>query len=72
MALNIVVGITGGIAAYKAVSVVRSLVLAGHDVHVVTLADMLSDQPTRMLDTGADLRTVARCDEREFHRRSNT
>lgn len=35
MALNIVVGITGGIAAYKAVSVVRSLVLAGHDVHVV-------------------------------------
>jgi phosphopantothenoylcysteine decarboxylase/phosphopantothenate--cysteine ligase len=35
MALNIVVGITGGIAAYKAVAVVRSLVLAGHDVHVV-------------------------------------
>jgi len=35
MPLNIVVGITGGIAAYKAVSVVRSLVLAGHDVHVV-------------------------------------
>jgi phosphopantothenoylcysteine decarboxylase/phosphopantothenate--cysteine ligase len=34
-ALNIVVGITGGIAAYKAVGVVRSLVLAGHDVHVV-------------------------------------
>ena len=33
--LNIVVGITGGIAAYKAVAVVRSLVLAGHDVHVV-------------------------------------
>jgi phosphopantothenoylcysteine decarboxylase / phosphopantothenate---cysteine ligase len=33
--LNIVVGITGGIAAYKAVGVVRSLVLAGHDVHVV-------------------------------------
>jgi phosphopantothenoylcysteine decarboxylase/phosphopantothenate--cysteine ligase len=33
--LNVVVGITGGIAAYKAVSVVRSLVLAGHDVHVV-------------------------------------
>ena len=29
MALNIVVGITGGIAAYKAVSVVRSLVLIG-------------------------------------------
>ena len=33
--LNIVVGITGGIAAYKAVGVVRELVLAGHDVHVV-------------------------------------
>ena len=33
--LNIVVGITGGIAAYKAVGVVRGLVLAGHDVHVV-------------------------------------
>ncbi|GAA2460419.1 bifunctional phosphopantothenoylcysteine decarboxylase/phosphopantothenate--cysteine ligase CoaBC [Agromyces soli] len=33
--LNIVVGITGGIAAYKAVAVVRQLVLAGHDVHVV-------------------------------------
>jgi len=33
--LNIVVGITGGIAAYKAVGVVRSLVLAGHDVHIV-------------------------------------
>ena len=33
--LNIVVGVTGGIAAYKAVNVVRGLVLAGHDVHVV-------------------------------------
>ncbi|GAA2221848.1 bifunctional phosphopantothenoylcysteine decarboxylase/phosphopantothenate--cysteine ligase CoaBC [Herbiconiux moechotypicola] len=33
--MNIVVGITGGIAAYKAVGVVRGLVLAGHDVHVV-------------------------------------
>ena len=32
---NIVVGVTGGIAAYKAVGVVRALVLAGHDVHVV-------------------------------------
>ncbi|MBM7410958.1 phosphopantothenoylcysteine decarboxylase/phosphopantothenate--cysteine ligase [Clavibacter michiganensis] len=28
-------GITGGIAAYKAVGVVRGLVLLGHDVHVV-------------------------------------
>lgn len=33
--MNIVVGITGGIAAYKAVAVVRGFVLAGHDVHVV-------------------------------------
>jgi phosphopantothenoylcysteine decarboxylase/phosphopantothenate--cysteine ligase len=33
--MNIVVGITGGIAAYKAVNVVRGFVLAGHDVHVV-------------------------------------
>jgi phosphopantothenoylcysteine decarboxylase/phosphopantothenate--cysteine ligase len=33
--LTVVVGITGGIAAYKAVAVVRALVLAGHDVHVV-------------------------------------
>ena len=33
--LNVVVGITGGIAAYKAVGVVRALVLEGHDVHVV-------------------------------------
>jgi phosphopantothenoylcysteine decarboxylase/phosphopantothenate--cysteine ligase len=33
--LNVVVGITGGIAAYKAVGVIRLLVLAGHDVHVV-------------------------------------
>ena len=34
--LNVVVGITGGIAAYKAVNVVREFVRAGHDVHVVT------------------------------------
>ncbi|MFT4123924.1 MAG: bifunctional phosphopantothenoylcysteine decarboxylase/phosphopantothenate--cysteine ligase CoaBC [Microbacteriaceae bacterium] len=33
--MNVVVGISGGIAAYKAVGVVRQLVLAGHDVHVV-------------------------------------
>src|ERR1700712_868232 len=33
--MKVVVGITGGIAAYKAVGVVRTLVLAGHDVHVV-------------------------------------
>jgi phosphopantothenoylcysteine decarboxylase/phosphopantothenate--cysteine ligase len=33
--LTVVVGITGGIAAYKAVGVVRDLVTRGHDVHVV-------------------------------------
>jgi len=33
--MNIVVGIAGGIAAYKAVNIVRAFVLAGHDVHVV-------------------------------------
>ncbi|MCS5733266.1 bifunctional phosphopantothenoylcysteine decarboxylase/phosphopantothenate--cysteine ligase CoaBC [Herbiconiux daphne] len=33
--MNIVVGITGGIAAYKAVNVIRGFVLQGHDVHVV-------------------------------------
>lgn len=39
--MNIVVGITGGIAAYKAVTLVRSLVLAGHDVHVVVTENAL-------------------------------
>jgi phosphopantothenoylcysteine decarboxylase/phosphopantothenate--cysteine ligase len=39
--VHIVVGITGGIAAYKAVSVVRALVLAGHDVHVVATENAL-------------------------------
>lgn len=39
--LNVVVGITGGIAAYKAVSVIRALVLAGHDVHVVATENAL-------------------------------
>jgi phosphopantothenoylcysteine decarboxylase/phosphopantothenate--cysteine ligase len=33
--LRIVVGITGGIAAYKALGVVRGFVHDGHDVHVV-------------------------------------
>jgi phosphopantothenoylcysteine decarboxylase/phosphopantothenate--cysteine ligase len=33
--LTIVVGVTGGIAAYKAVSVIRSFVLLGHNVHVI-------------------------------------
>ena len=39
--LNVVVGITGGIAAYKAVSIVRAFVLAGHDVHVVATDNAL-------------------------------
>ena len=33
--LRVVVGVTGGIACYKAVGVVRELTLLGHDVHVV-------------------------------------
>ncbi len=33
--LKIVVGITGGIAAYKSVGLVRALVLEGHDVDVI-------------------------------------
>ena len=32
---RIVLGVSGGIAAYKAVLVVRELVLLGHDVHVI-------------------------------------
>ncbi|MGX1701442.1 bifunctional phosphopantothenoylcysteine decarboxylase/phosphopantothenate--cysteine ligase CoaBC [Microbacterium sp. NPDC055357] len=35
----VVVGVTGGIAAYKTVHLVRLLVLEGHDVHVVPTAD---------------------------------
>jgi len=38
---TIVVGITGGIAAYKAVNVVRAFVLLGWDVHVVATAAAL-------------------------------
>ncbi|MBD3688790.1 bifunctional phosphopantothenoylcysteine decarboxylase/phosphopantothenate--cysteine ligase CoaBC [Nanchangia anserum] len=32
---RIIVGVTGGIAAYKATAVVRGLIAAGHDVHVI-------------------------------------
>ncbi|MDI6944649.1 bifunctional phosphopantothenoylcysteine decarboxylase/phosphopantothenate--cysteine ligase CoaBC [Microbacterium barkeri] len=39
--MNIVVGVSGGIAAYKAVHLVRLLVKDGHDVHVVPTADAL-------------------------------
>ena len=35
----IVVGVTGGIAAYKTVSLVRRLIGDGHDVHFVPTAD---------------------------------
>lgn len=37
----IVVGVTGGIAAYKSVQLVRLLVLEGHEVHVVPTDDAL-------------------------------
>ncbi|RKT33182.1 phosphopantothenoylcysteine decarboxylase/phosphopantothenate--cysteine ligase [Microbacterium sp. AG1240] len=37
----IVVGVTGGIAAYKSVHLVRLLVTSGHDVHVVPTDDAL-------------------------------
>ena len=39
--LRVVVGVTGGIAAYKAVSVVRALVQAGHHVTVIPTASAL-------------------------------
>lgn len=39
--LKVVVGISGGIAAYKAVGVARSLVLAGHDVQIVATESAL-------------------------------
>src|SRR5690625_2504270 len=38
---NIVLGVTGGIAAYKSVLLARLLVEAGHDVHVVPTSDSL-------------------------------
>lgn len=39
--MNIVVGVTGGIAAYKTVQLVRLLVKGGHDVTVIPTADAL-------------------------------
>ena len=39
--MNIVLGVTGGIAAYKAVLLARLLVEEGHDVHVVPTEDAL-------------------------------
>lgn len=41
LTMNIVVGVTGGIAAYKVVQLVRLLVKVGHEVHVVPTADAL-------------------------------
>lgn len=40
-ARNVVVGVTGGIAAYKACEVVRGLMKRGHDVRVVATANAL-------------------------------
>ncbi|WP_159501316.1 bifunctional phosphopantothenoylcysteine decarboxylase/phosphopantothenate--cysteine ligase CoaBC [Microbacterium sp. 18062] len=37
----VVVGVTGGIAAYKTVQLVRELIRAGHDVHVIPTDDAL-------------------------------
>ncbi len=37
----VVVGVSGGVAAYKSVHLVRLLVLAGHEVHVVPTEDSL-------------------------------
>ena len=37
----VVVGVTGGIAAYKTVQLVRTLVTNGHEVHVVPTEDAL-------------------------------
>lgn len=39
--MNIVLGVTGGIAAYKAVSLARLFVEAGHELHIVPTADAL-------------------------------
>ncbi|GAA3600387.1 bifunctional phosphopantothenoylcysteine decarboxylase/phosphopantothenate--cysteine ligase CoaBC [Agrococcus terreus] len=39
--MRVVVGVSGGIAAYKAALAIRELVQAGHDVHVVPTASAL-------------------------------
>ena len=48
----IVVGVTGGIAAYKTVHLVRLLVLDGHDVHVIPTEDAL--RFVGLTDVGGD------------------
>lgn len=70
--LRIVVGVAGGIAAYKAVGVVRELVLRGHEVHVVATEaalrfvgrptlEAISRHPveTELFDGVAEVRHVA-------------
>lgn len=71
-ALRIVVGVSGGIAAYKAVGVARELVLRGHDVHIVATPaalrfvgrptlEAISRNPveTELFDGVAEVRHVA-------------
>ena len=62
------------IGSFRVLVLPRALIARARreDVHVMALADMLGDQPTRMLDTRADIRTIAWSDEGEFHRCSNT
>ena len=72
MSLSIVVGVSGGIAAYKAVSVVREFVRRGHDVTVIPTGSALkfvglatweaisrSEVPTSLFDGVAEVRHVA-------------
>lgn len=71
-ALRVVVGVSGGIAAYKAVGVVREFVLRGHEVHVVATEaalrfvgrptlEAISRNPvqTELFDGVAEVRHVA-------------
>lgn len=70
--MRVVVGITGGIAAYKAVGVIREFVLRGHEVHVVATdaalrfvgrptLEAISRNPveTELFDGVAEVRHVA-------------
>jgi len=71
-ALRIVVGVSGGIAAYKAVGVAREFVLRGHEVHIVATPaalrfvgrptlEAISRNPveTELFDGVAEVRHVA-------------
>ncbi|SJM53779.1 bifunctional phosphopantothenoylcysteine decarboxylase/phosphopantothenate--cysteine ligase CoaBC [Gulosibacter sp. 10] len=57
--LRVAVGVTGGIAAYKAVSVIRSLVLLGHHVDVIATGAALRfvGAPTFEAISGNPVRT---------------